>query len=502
MAFPFFGEIFTFTQPDGSKFQVRGWGDQHNAVFETLDGYTVVRNPHTGIYEIAQLSDDGTMLEPVPGRSGNLDAGRAGVPLGIRVHRDAARAQALENALRMAGRRCDQRRQQSKALASASRILQGPVMAPPRRETVGQFVGLCLLIDFPDEQGTIPQDEVDKFCNQSDYSGFGNNGSVHDYFLDNSIGRCRYTNIVTGYYRARHEKSHYTDPKIRYGTRARQLITEALAHLRNSGFDFSPLTTDYAGYVYALNVYYVGELVNNWGEGLWPHAWHLATPVDVASSKSIFDYQFTNMGQELSLGTFCHENGHMLCDYPDLYDYGGESGGAGAYCLMCYGGSINKKNPTNISAYLKHLSGWSKSVTPIQNGRQIFLGAGTNDFAMFAKHTGEYFIVENRSKRGRDLSLSDEGLAIWHVDEDGNNNYEQMTPSCHYELSLEQADGQCDLESGNRHYGDSTDLFGQIKRSFSDSTTPNSKWWDETNSKLSIFDISSPGTSMSFKCRT
>ena len=260
--------------PTDPNSRYAGGATQHNAVFETLDGYTVVRNPHTGIYEIAQLSDDGTMLEPVPGRSGNLDAGRAGVPLGIRVHRDAARAQALENALRMAGRRCDQRRQQSKALASASRILQGPVMAPPRRETVGQFVGLCLLIDFPDEQGTIPQDEVDKFCNQSDYRGFGNNGSVHDYFLDNSIGRCRYTNIVTGYYRARHEKSHYTDPKIRYGTRARQLITEALAHLRNSGFDFSPLTTDYAGYVYALNVYYVGELVNNWGEGLWPHAWH------------------------------------------------------------------------------------------------------------------------------------------------------------------------------------------------------------------------------------
>ena len=49
------------------------------------------------------------------------------------------------------------------------------------------------------------------------------------------------------------------------------------------------------------------------------------------------DYQITNIGTELTLGTFCHENGHMVCDYPDLYDYGYESSGVGAYCLMCAG---------------------------------------------------------------------------------------------------------------------------------------------------------------------
>lgn len=35
MSFPFFGEEFTFTQPDGTRFAVRGWGDQNHAVFET-----------------------------------------------------------------------------------------------------------------------------------------------------------------------------------------------------------------------------------------------------------------------------------------------------------------------------------------------------------------------------------------------------------------------------------------------------------------------------------
>ena len=78
----------------------------------------------------------------------------------------------------------------------------------------------------------------------------------------------------------------------------------------------------------------------------------------------------------------------------------------------------------------------AKSVTPIQPNQQISLTAGQNEFAIFSKDSGEYFIIENRAKSDRDAQLPDEGLAIWHVDEDGNNSNEQMTPSQHYELSL------------------------------------------------------------------
>ena len=64
MATPFDGEIFTFTQPDGTPLQVRGWGNQHSAVFETLDGYTVVRDPETGYFRYAEVSEDGSRLQP------------------------------------------------------------------------------------------------------------------------------------------------------------------------------------------------------------------------------------------------------------------------------------------------------------------------------------------------------------------------------------------------------------------------------------------------------
>ena len=106
MASPFVDKTFTFTQPDGTRFEVRGSDDQHYAAFETLDGYAVVRNPSTGFFEIAQVSSDETMLEPAPGPQGNLDGTRAAVRPGLRINRDAARAQGMEGALRMGAGRC------------------------------------------------------------------------------------------------------------------------------------------------------------------------------------------------------------------------------------------------------------------------------------------------------------------------------------------------------------------------------------------------------------
>ena len=50
MTVQFRGKRFTFTQADGSTLELRGWGDQHHAVFEDLEGYVVVRHPATGDY--------------------------------------------------------------------------------------------------------------------------------------------------------------------------------------------------------------------------------------------------------------------------------------------------------------------------------------------------------------------------------------------------------------------------------------------------------------------
>jgi M6 family metalloprotease-like protein len=321
---------------------------------------------------------------------------------------------------------------------------------------------------------------------------------VYDYFKDVSAGKLRYTNIVAPYYTCQHPRAYYTDETVAQPHRTVELIKEALAWLQVEGFDFTKLTADSGNYVYALNVFYAGPTVNNWAKGLWPHSYSLPNPVTVAPGKMLFDYQITNMGDELTLGTFCHENGHMICDFPDLYDYGYQSNGIGYYCLMCAGGIPDPKNPTHVGAYLKHKAGWSTSLTPLTNALKAKAPAGKNKFFIHENSESEYFLVENRRKSKRDASLPGSGLAIWHVDEFGDNSDEQMTTAKHYECSLKQADGNNDLEKGVNN-GDPNDLFrkGGNNR-FGISTNPSSRWWDKSASGMEIYKIGPAGAKIGF----
>lgn len=500
MSMPFIEEEFTFTQPDGSTLQVRGTGDQHQARFETLDGFTIIEDPVSGFYHYARPADVGEGLLAAGIRAGALDPALLGLERGLR----AGRAEGREVAEAMPGlprtpSRWEMRRAERRETMRFSEAAPGILPAPPQRQTVGRFVGLTLLIDFADEPATISRQEVEDFCNQQSYSGFGNSGSVRDYFYDISDQKLEYTNIVVPYYRARHPRSYYTNEQIAQPKRARELIKEALDALRAGGFDASGLTSDDRDYVYALNVFYAGTRVNNWAKGLWPHAFHLGSPYALGPGKKIYDYQITDMTQELTLGTFCHENGHMICDFPDLYDYGYESNGAGKFCLMCAGGSgAGAKNPAQVGAYLKHAAGWTSQSTLVQPGQTVTLAAGRNEFAFHRKSGVEYFVIENRNATGRDSALGASGLAVWHVDELGSNDNEAGSPTLHYECALVQADGLKELESGSDQ-GDDKDLFraGHVT-TLSDSTVPDCKWWDRSPSGLHLDAIGAAGSTMTF----
>ena len=498
MSAPFVNEQFTFTNPDGTTFEVIGSGNQFFAHFETQDGYTVVKDPQSGFYTYAGMSNDNSSLMPVQnGIVGQADPESLNLEKHVRVSAMAANNIANNSELVQSVEPRWKKRREEKKIQEITNMEAGLKSGPMLAPTVGNYVGLCIIIEFPDVPQSISRQEVIDFCNQTGYSGFGNNGSVKDYFLDNSKGRLTYTNVVTQYYRASQNRSYYTNPAIAFGTRARQLIVEALNHFKAQGFNFNQLTSDGSGFIYALNVFYAGARVNNWSEGLWPHQWALASSYDAGGGKKFSDYQITNMGNSLTLRTFCHENGHMICDYPDLYDYGSESSGVGHFCLMCNGG--NDLNPVQIGAYLKNEAGWSSNLTTINPGITASLNAANNDFYIHAKSASEYFIIENRQKSGRDGFLPDSGLAIWHIDEAGSNNNEQMTPAQHYECSLEQADNRFDMER-RVNTGDANDLFGAPGiTQFNDSTSPNSKWWDSSNSNLKISEISAPGAIMTFK---
>lgn len=500
MPSPFVGEEFTFHNPDGTEIQVRGWGNQFGAVFETLDGYTVVPDPVSGHYHYAALDADREELVPSGEPVATADAEALALPKHLRSPRATATSRAQAARDELGGR--PQWEIRRRARRAQRRAAGGPAGAPPPAATVGDYTGLVLLVEFPDVPATITRDEIDNFCNQVGYSGFGNNGSAYDYFLSVSDGKLRYRNQVAKYHRAKHPRAHYTDPAIPYGTRAQELIKEALDELKADGFDFSVLSSDSSGFVYALSMFYAGNRVNNWSQGLWPHSWTLANSYAASGGKTISDYQITDLGTQLTLRTFCHENGHMICDFPDLYDYDSVlvGNGVGNYCLMCFGSS--NTNPVQVNAYLKNAAGWTSKLTTLTPGATASVAAGSNDFLIHRRSATEYFILENRQQTGRDTAIPDAGMAIWHVDENGNNSNEQMTPSKHYELSLEQADNRFDLEH-RANGGDSEDLYGgSTSHAFGGATAPDSNWWDGTASGLEIEDISAPGATMTVRTKS
>lgn len=422
--------------------------------------------------------------------------------------------------------RWEERREEEKAAKrrAVEMAAEGVAAFAPSRQTVGDFVGLCLLIDFPDERETISRQEVDNFCNQRGYVGFGNNGSVYDYFFDISGGKLRYTNLVTPYYTARHPKSYYTDPSLSWQThgpvRAQELIREALDYFMAQGFDgFDNLTVDEQQNVYAVNTFYAGSRTNQWSEGLWPHQSSLSTAYSFGNGTQARDYQITDIGSELSLGTFCHENGHMLCDFPDLYAYYDLAGnrikksGIGAFCLMCGGGNANPKNPTHVNPYLKLKAGWLGSLRTLnwelqqlanagnpQAELPLMAEAGKNQFFLFNKGelgATEYFLIENRNQVARDADLPGSGLAIWHIDELGDNTGRFGTGT-NIECALVQADGRFELENTNSQ-GDTTDLFASgVKDHFGGANDPSARWWDGAIAGLQIKSISAPGATMRF----
>ncbi len=492
MSFPFQGRKLTFTQPDGTPLDVVGWGDQTEAVFETTGGYTIVPDADR-VYRYAVLSPSGDLV-PTIARADGPVPDLPGLTPGLRaVSRSGRGFGDTSRGFTTGQRRCEQRWEERQIAA------RDPSRAPPTRGTVGTFRGLCLLIQFPDVPGTISRQEVESFCNLPGYTGFGNKGSVFDYYLDVSRGRLKYTNRVVEYYTAKHPRAYYTDESVADGVRTRELITEALQDLVAKSHDFTDLSVDADGFVYALNIFYAGPCINNWPHGLWPHSWRLAQPFELGGpTRAVFDYQITNIGSELTLATFCHENGHMICDFPDFYDYGYESYGDGNYCLMAFSGT-DEKNPVNVCAYLRYKAGWIGKVTPMVDGMTAELACDGDEVLMFAKSSTEYFLVENRFQKGRDVTLPASGLAIWHVDERGSNNNEQMTPTSHYECTLVQADGKWDLER-KRNQGDAADLFSAATASsFSDTTSPSAKWWNGSASKLKIRDISAPGERMTLR---
>lgn len=489
-----FGERLLYPQEAGPDVQLVVWGDEFYARRETTSGYTVVFDQELGLYCYAQL-DQGRfrstrvpITKPPPGVPPHLNEWSL-----VRRDRVAVRSRALLPPTAAADPDVELTFGPEGGLLRGRKLLRGTVR------------GLTILVQFPDQTSSVTTSQVEALLNQAGYTLDGNRGSVRDFWLTMSHGKLDYSNDVIGPVTLSRPMSSYFVPEDTPAPAA-PLIGEALDLALAGGVDLRDYDSRHEGVVDALSFMYAGLTLYHMP--FWPHnsVYDRTFPGGIRT----YFYTITSMGRsrvDLSIGTFCHESGHQLCRFPDLYDYGKRDGdletssGLGRYCVMSSGNHLGEgRAPSALCAYLRDLAGWPDQVVTLGPGT---FEAAHGDYARVLKYeTGlpnEYFMVENRSQLGADTQLPDGGLAVYHCDTLGSNELQEGTAAKHYQCALLQADGHLDLEHG-ANVGDTGDLYpAQAGVALSDSTNPNSRRWDRSGSGLVISGIGAPGAVIQFR---
>jgi M6 family metalloprotease-like protein/uncharacterized repeat protein (TIGR02543 family) len=577
------GMPIEFTQPDGTILHLRVFGDEFYGRAQTGDGYTVVYNPATQSYEYATLTADGKEFATTGKAVGKADPKALGLAKGIDIKPEARAAKARKNfekhdkvvkqqerweALKKAKRNYESFKKEVKKQEKAgkkgivipmgtifpdSEIPASPQMvapadgaasgtsdtsvtpAPPSFTLSGDVVGLTILIDFYDAPGTVVTPaQVDDFVNKPGYTGFSNAGSVYDYFHIQSGGKLRFNNNVTYYVRVPKSKAYYNDKTLGAGVCGRRLLTDALNVLIANGYDFSQLTTKLVSgqnRVRSCNMFFAGANSGVWAMGLWPHKSALTTAKSIGGGMYVSEYQVSEIGTtaNLKIGTFCHENGHLLLGYPDLYSYDGNAADMGTYSLMAGGNSGGGgTHPTHIDPYLKEASGWM-NVIDLNSASQQRCTVQVDGNQVYRYNnparTTEYFLFELRDNTGYEGPYGGAtgsvnpgtGLVTYHVYETGSNTASSIwtadNPGCSYtkpyEMLLVEANQKTTITPWyDDPSPDTSDAFrASGKSAISDITTPDLKFWVPTQtaggrltaSGCDINSISADGNVMTFQ---
>ncbi|TKB26197.1 M6 family metalloprotease domain-containing protein [Desulfopila sp. IMCC35006] len=483
-----FGEILNFGQANDREIQLRVTGDEFYATYETIDGYTAVSDSDRGYFCYAALVNGALVStgEPASGPP----------PPGTLRH--------LRESLSVRNRRFEKRWQRGRPMSrvanEAARTF-GPNqgLLEGRRLSSGAVRGLTILVEFQDVQTTVTQADLHDLLNGENYARNGNFCSAREYFRIVSSGKLDYTNDVVGPFRLSQNRNSYL---------THLLVKEALDLAVAAGTDLNRYDSRGEGVLDALNILYAGQTQYD-GE-LWPHNFNIDLRYGNISTNL---YLLTSAGRsvsDLSIGTFCHENGHLLCRFPDMYDYGAvnregdgvKSAGIGSYCLMGSGNHLNfGRTPSPVCAYLRDLVGWCDNEISLNSATEVEAVHGDYRSVLKFKTAvpNEYFIAENRSKLGLDQYLSSSGLALYHCDIMGSNEFQQGTGQRHYQCALLQADGHTDLEH-NVNQGDGDDLFAGVNGvAVSHATTPSSRLWNGSDSGLVLSSVAMPGARLKFR---
>ncbi|MGH8004650.1 MAG: M6 family metalloprotease domain-containing protein, partial [Limisphaerales bacterium] len=327
--------------------------------------------------------------------------------------------------------------------------------------------------------------------------------NMTDYYKEISYGQTVVVGTVFGPYTLPQTNAFYTGGSYGLGpypNNGTKFVQDAVA-AADPFVNFSQFDADGNGAVDGLFVIHSGPGAEQTGSpnDIWSHAYTIGTGMWDGVSMGPFAIQPEQQGTSpIQIGVFCHEAGHSLFGLPDLYDTDYSSSGIGIWCLMSGANYLNNsRTPGHMSAWCKKEAGWLSPINLTTN--QTGVSIPTVQFTpavyrLWRQGTGgfQYFLVENRFRRGFDAFLPAGGLFIWHINDDVGSNNNEAT----YMVALEQADGLFELENGFGSDGADPYPGSTGNRAFDEFSSPNSKSRNLQPTQVAVTNISNADSVM------
>lgn len=431
-AVPASPEPFLFTQPDGTVLTLHTVGDEYCHWTETADKQVVILS-NNGYYEYASILNSEIVPSGIKVSGTNLESQISN------ANNTTLRNQIID----LMWHKRDNVIVQMDSILQVEATIDEDNSAVPMVKTTssvslteGNQKVLCILIGFPDKPFTKSKTDFENMWNQTNYNVEGSQGSIKDFYAENSYGHMNVTATVVGPYIAKNNSSYYATGSDIIGSKVRDLVKEALTAAKND-IQFKDFDINGDKYVDAVHIVFAGYACDaDQTKGLiWSHHWSLSTAVKQGTYKAK-QYFITSelaggSGTKIApIGTVCHEYGHNL-GAPDYYSKTDYSG-TGHWDVMAKGswngatgnhGRCPAHHNPYTKAYIYHwvtpmiinssVSNVTYTLTPSHNTTSIYrINTSTNN---------EFFLLENKAAVSNTFNSwlpGMGGLIIYHIHSD------------------------------------------------------------------------------------
>lgn len=504
--------IYAISQPDGSIFQAKIFGDEFYKIRTTAEGQAIIQGDD-GWWYYAEFDAEGAR------KSSGYRVGSS-TPSDILIDsRNIPYHKIQENALR-----------KRQSLANDGREpLMRRVLSDRTAETKAGNVttkhGLVILAQYADVKFRYNKENFEDMLIKNGYSYNGAAGSAKQYFDDQFEGTVNFEFTVSDIVTLSQRQAYYgANDREGFDKKPEEMVIEACQML-DASIDFSIYDDDNDGFIDNVFLFFAGEDEANGAseDCVWSHSWYVksgAGTTVILDGKTLDCYACTselNYDKDLAgIGTFCHEYSHTF-GLPDFYDTDYDDAGgwaAGLWhstSLMDAGNMNNNDNtPPYYNAIEREILGLAEPVVLENDGVYTLTSIQDNQvYRLNTDNDDEYYLFECRSNSGWDKHIGGNGMLVYHIDK--TSRYlkrwtEDNTVNAfhsHQCADLIEADSRTDAITEQTYHSAFKNISGVFFPYNSvNSLTPNSnpglKFWSGKQGEISINNIKREGDKVTF----